>query len=31
MMVDNRPTARVIFKKNFDKPPMFAAFINNDS
>ena len=39
MMVDTRPTARVIFKKNFDKPIkdftckalMSATFINNDS
>ena len=28
MMVDTRPTARVIFKKNFDKP--IKGFINND-
>ena len=31
MMVDTRPTARVTFKKNFDKPLMSATFINNDS
>ena len=31
MMVDNRPTARATFKKNFDKPLMSATFINNDS
>ena len=31
MMVDNRPTARVTFKKNFDEPLMPATFINNDS
>ena len=31
MMVDTRPTARVTFKKNFDKPLMSVAFINNDS
>ena len=31
MMVDIRPTARVTFKKNFDKPLMSATFINNDS
>ena len=31
MMVDTRPTARVTFKKNFDKPLMPATFINNDS
>ena len=30
-MVDTRPTARVIFKKNFDKPLMSGTFINNDS
>ena len=30
MMVDTRPTARVTFKKNFDKPLMSATFINND-
>ena len=29
MMVDTRPTARVTFKKNFDKP--IKGFINNDS
>ena len=29
MMVDTRPTARVIFKKNVDKP--IKGFINNDS
>ena len=29
MMVDIRPTARVIFKKNFDNP--IKDFINNDS
>ena len=29
MMVDIRPTARVTFKKNFDKP--IKGFINNDS
>ena len=29
MMVDTRPTARVTFKKNFDKP--IKDFINNDS
>ena len=28
MMVDTRPTARVTFKKNFDKP--IKDFINND-
>ena len=28
MMVDTRPTARVTFKKNFDKP--IKGFINND-
>ena len=31
MMVDPRPTARVTFKKNFDKQLMPATFINNDS
>ena len=31
MMVDTRPSARVIFKKNFDEPLMSATFINNDS
>ena len=31
MMVDTRPTARVTFKKNFDKPLMSGTFINNDS
>ena len=31
MMVDTRPTSRVTFKKNFDKPLMSATFINNDS
>ena len=31
MMVDTRPTARVTFKKDFDKPLMPATFINNDS
>ena len=31
MMVDTRPTARITFKKKFDKPLMFATFINNDS
>ena len=31
MMVDTRPTARVTFKKNFDKPLMSATFITNDS
>ena len=31
MMVDTRPTARVTFKKNFDKPLMSATFINYDS
>ena len=31
MMVDTTPNARVTFKKNFDKPLMSAAFINNDS
>ena len=31
MMVDTRPTARVTFKKNFNKPLMSATFINNDS
>ena len=31
MMVDTRPTARVTFKKNFDKPLMSATFIYNDS
>ena len=39
MMVDTRPTARVTFKRNFDKPIkgftckalMSATFINNDS
>ena len=31
MMVDTRPTARVTFKKNFDKPLMSATFVNNDS
>ena len=31
MMVDTTPTARVTFKKNFDKPLMSAAFTNNDS
>ena len=31
MMVDTRPNARVILKKNFDKPLMSATFINNDS
>ena len=39
MMVDTRPTARVTFKKNFDKPIkdftckalMSETFINNDS
>ena len=31
MMVDTRPTARVTFKKNFDKPLMSATCINNDS
>ena len=31
MMVDTRPTARVTFKKNFDKPLMSETFINNDS
>ena len=31
MTVDTRPTARVTFKKNFDKPLMSATFINNDS
>ena len=31
MMVDIRPTARITFKKNFDKPLMSATFINNDS
>ena len=31
MMVDARPTARVTFKKNFDKSLMSATFINNDS
>ena len=31
MMVDTRPTARVTFKKSFDKPLMSATFINNDS
>ena len=31
MMVDNRPTARITFKKNFDEPLMPATFINNDS
>ena len=29
MMVDTRPSARVTFKKNFDKP--IKGFINNDS
>ena len=29
MMVDTRPTTRVTFKKNFDKP--IKGFINNDS
>ena len=29
MMVDTRPTARVTFKKNLDKP--IKGFINNDS
>ena len=29
IMVDTRPTARVTFKKNFDKP--IKGFINNDS
>ena len=29
MMVHTRPTARVTFKKNFDKPT--KGFINNDS
>ena len=28
IMVDTRPTARVTFKKNFDKP--IKGFINND-
>ena len=28
MKVDTRPTARVTFKKNFDKP--IKDFINND-
>ena len=31
MMVDTRPTARVTFKKNFDKPLISATFINNYS
>ena len=31
MMVDTRPTVRVIFKKNFDEPLMSVTFINNDS
>ena len=31
MMIDTRPTARVTFKKNFDKALMSATFINNDS
>ena len=31
MMVDTRPTARVTFKINFDKPIMYATFINYDS
>ena len=31
MMVDTRPAARITFKKNFDKPLMSVAFINNDS
>ena len=31
MMVDTRPTARVTFKKKFDKPLMSATSINNDS
>ena len=31
MMVDTRPTAHVIFKKNFDKPLMSVAFINSES
>ena len=31
MMVDPRATARVTFKKNFDKPLMSVTFINNDS
>ena len=31
MMVDTRPTARITFKENFDKPLMSATFINNDS
>ena len=30
MMVHNRPSACVTFKKNFDKPLMSATFINND-
>ena len=29
MIIDTRPTARVTFKKNFDKP--IKDFINNDS
>ena len=29
MVVDTRHTARVTFKKNFDKPLMSAAFKNN--
>ena len=31
MMVDTRATARITFKKNFDKPLMSATFINDDS
>ena len=31
MMVDTRRTARVTFKKIFDKPLMFATFMHNDS
>ena len=31
MVVDTRPTARVTFTKNFDKPLMSQTFINNDS
>ena len=31
MMVDTRSTARVTFKKNFDKPLISGTFINNYS